>query len=1386
MSIAGLLPFVVSAMSVLPSAKLPQAVAPTSATDCFYEANRGQWDPSVRFGARLPNGHLLLTEREAFVIGGSGHTRSVMRLRMVGASPRVTAVGIGRLRGVVNYYRDRNPARWCSGVPTYRSVRLSGVYPGVDMVYYLANAKGRRRDTVEFDFVVSPGADPRQIRMEIRGTNRLRLVAGDIVATVGTADIVLKRPMAYQVANGRRVPVGAAFTQARTAAGTPQIAFRLSSYDASLPLVIDPRIEWATYLGGSTGAYGDNSDDLQAVATDATGAVYVVGLTNSIDFPTTSGSWTPEFPSQLGEALYVAKLLPDGSGLAYATYLGTAYGQVIRPVHIAVDPLGGAYVATVATEMPTTAGSFRPTGSGYWIGKLSPTGGSLTYGTYLMNADPFEGGRLHGLAVGTDGSAYATGVVWSDEPFPTTPGAFMSSPYVAERMAWLLKLNPAGSGLVYSTYVGAATNVSGGVCVDETGAAYLAGVYANSNPYPTTPGAYRSTAESRIRTVFVTKMDPSGTALEFSTFVGPGSVNDIAVAPDHAVAISGGTGDGSYPVTAGAFVGTTPGTGRVYVTKLNSVGSDLVFSALLAPDAAPSGVGFGEDGDVWLAGHTRGTGWPTTADAFRRVLSGPSDLFATQLAPDGSSLLFSSLLGGSGEDVHTGGHGGLAICPDGGVIIGGRTDSADCPVVGTPVGGTLKGRWDAYLAKVLGSVTTALAAAPAIGQYGQTVTLSARLYRPRTSVGIAGQTITFSVDGSVAGSAVTDGSGTASLPYKVPEAIGPGSVPLLAEYAGDGTYSPVAASSSFTVSRSETRIFTIDRRCAIGKTTTLRGYLYRATDNGWLAGRLVSFALDGTSLFDENTDANGRASRDVVVPEMLPATYTLTVRFAGDTYYLPASCDGALTVDQGAVWMSVVSPTFRVGETRPIVVYAKRVGDNLPLQGREVAMFVDAHFVSLALTDYAGRATWSYKVEEGALERQVTVEFWGDDFYLPASATRTLTVLKAPTSLSVSDVSGAVGQAVELSATLQRTTDSGRLQGRTISFTVGGVAAGSAVTDSSGRAALSYVVPEAGGAGTRPIGASFPGDANYNNSTGSAVCSVSKAGTTVSVPAISGPALGNAMLSATLTRAPDGAGVSGRPISFGVDGTTVGSASTNASGTATRSYSLPTSMVPGDTKPVSATFAGDASYAPASGSDVLAAGPYLTVLYTLDRTAQIGATTTLRGYLYRQVGSLTLPDKLVTFSVAGTGVGTAVTEATGRASLNWVVAEGGGAGTRTITASFGGDATYAPSSVNGVLTVQKAPTSIYVLDRSGARGALVLLRGYLRRTTDSAFVASRVLDFSIDGSSVGSAVTEVSGRATLNYTVPVGATAGVHPIGVVFAGDTAYTGSSGSATLTVL
>jgi hypothetical protein len=689
--------------------------APTQAAESYgriplsFEANRGQVDGGVDFLARGAGYALFLKPSEAtFVLsrrqadappGRSGGESKVLRMTLVGADAAASAEGADELAGKANYLVGNDPAEWRTEVPTFGRVRYASVYPGVDLVYY-----GNQRQ-LEYDFVVAPGANPRAVSLRFDGADKVEVdAAGDLLLTLGESVVRQPKPFVYQEVAGARREVEGGY--ALGAGG--RVGFALGEYDAALPLVIDPVIVYSTYLGGS------DTDLARAIAVDPSGNAVITGYTLSLNFPT-ANAFRATFNGTEGffgnRDVFVTKINAAGNALVYSTYLGGTGGEEARG--IAVDSSGNAYVAgfTDSTNFPI-ANAVQATMGGTqdaFVTKLNPAGSALVYSTFLGGAGGFDGSNSaefgEAIAVDSSGNAYVTGSTFSNN-FPLV-NAIQDTFKGGSTDAFVTKINAAGDAFVYSTYLGgngdaAISGIGGesgrGIAADSAGNTYVTGETNSSTDFPLA-NAVRGTYGGGGSDAFVAKIDAAGDALIYSTYLGGGAQDSgegVKADASGNTYVAGFTVSNNFPV-ANAFQGTFGGVQDAFVTKLNPTGSALTYSTYFGGTGGEIAFGLAIDasGSVYLAGTTGSFNSLPTANAIQCTRNSGQDLFITKFNATASALVYSTYLGGSGDDRGE----GIALDPSNNAYVTGATTSTDFPTV-NPIQSANGGLQDAFVTKI--------------------------------------------------------------------------------------------------------------------------------------------------------------------------------------------------------------------------------------------------------------------------------------------------------------------------------------------------------------------------------------------------------------------------------------------------------------------------------------------------------------------------------------------------------------------------------------------------------------------------------------------------------------------------------------------------------------
>jgi hypothetical protein len=676
----------------------------------------------VEYLAHGPGYSLSLARGEALLslIDEGGPRRpaqsAAVRVKVLGSNRRVPGRPSDLQTGKSNYFIGNNPNLWRRDLPHYGRVEYSGIYPGIDLAYYGAGQQ------LEYDFVVRPQARPRTIRLEFDGAERMSIdPSGDLVLAVRGSEIRERKPVAYQESAGERHAVEARYVLL----GKKQVGFEVGSYDETIPLVIDPVLVYSTYLGSA------NNDLAYRVVLDAAGNTYYGGLSQAT---TLTGNAMGNAKSSGGVSKMIAKVSPAGV-LLYTTFIGGTADQA-SIYGLDVDGNGNVYATgpTYSTDFPLVNdarhSSFAGGANDVFVLELDSTGSALVFSTLLGGS----GNEYSvGLRLDSVGNIYVVGNTQSSN-FPTTSGAYQTS-LAGGKDAFLSKLAPGGTSLVYSTYFGGSSaDDSNNITLDATGNAYIYGDTGSTN-LPVL-NAFQATYCGGTNTPtyghgWLSKFSPSG-SLVYSTFVcgsqlGYDTVRGAALDSSGDLIITGATSSTTFPTTAGAIQTSYGGTminggGDAFVMKVSPSGG-LLYSSYLggSNDDVGRGVAIDAEGNWYLTGQTASTNFPT-ANPLQSANGGSYDAFLTKINATGTAILFSTYLGGTQSDQGN----DVVVDANGRAYLAGQTTSTNFPTknpIQTAYGG---GTNDAILAAIATCDFTLSApgSVPANGVNGSSITIT--------------------------------------------------------------------------------------------------------------------------------------------------------------------------------------------------------------------------------------------------------------------------------------------------------------------------------------------------------------------------------------------------------------------------------------------------------------------------------------------------------------------------------------------------------------------------------------------------------------------------------------------------------------------------------------
>lgn len=705
--LAGLTPVQAAGPAVQATATLPDSALNLPLA---FEPNLGQADAETQFLARGPGYAMLLHPQGALLTlgrvppheGRATNERLRLEMHLVNSNNHAQGRGRAPLPGRVNYYLGADPARWHKDIPTYERVAYSEVYPGTDLIYY------GNQDQIEFDFVLAPQADPARIRLNFDGSNPMRLSpAGDLVFQSGQESISFHRPVAYQEAGNTRQLVQADFD----ISSDGRVGFRLGPYDKSRPLIIDPVIQYKTYLG-SAGA-----DSANAVLTDVDGNRYIAGNTAIADITQTT-AFTPRSTETGnkngggGTDVYIMKINAAGNsrGVLYTAFFGGPGTDSVNTMTLDGD--GNVYIVgdTNSPVLPYATYDHDIGGQDAFVAKLDATG-------------QFQGARYLG------GSAQDSGLAIT---FHQTASAgnekFL---YVAGSTASKLNTNlcnphdsgsdplDLGDGYVVKMVADAGDGKLGGiissVCIGGVKQDSITGIAVNaadevffagstrSEDLPTSTTPYSSPYQQNFAggayDGFAGKLANDGSTLLYLTYLGGTNddyIFDMVLDGDNNVYVTGMTSSNSRPTgqfTPLPFPTRNPlqpvhggGTYDAFVTKIDPFGRALVYSTYLGGNGNDQAltIRLNDQRHAWVGGSTLSTNFPL-ANAWQHQRMGSSDAFVAEVADDGTALKLSSYVGGSRDDQIN----ALAVGKSNGldrIYVAGNTSSFDLPTVCRDIG----------------------------------------------------------------------------------------------------------------------------------------------------------------------------------------------------------------------------------------------------------------------------------------------------------------------------------------------------------------------------------------------------------------------------------------------------------------------------------------------------------------------------------------------------------------------------------------------------------------------------------------------------------------------------------------------------------------------------
>jgi len=651
--------------------------------------NKGQTDANVAYYAKTLGGTLFVTKEGELVYSlpklnkAEGKEQRQGTTGGIAIKEKLINAKIKAIKGEkpsetkVSYFTGNDHDQWKNSISTYDLISFGEVYDGIELKL---KAYGKN---VEKLFYVNPNAEPSSIAIQIEGAKRLKIdeKTKELIAVTELGEVRFTKPIAYYLEEPEK-RIGVSYkVQANI------YTFALTDYDKNKTIVIDPLLA-STYLGGSANEYTNNT-----LAIDSSGNVYVAGNSNSSNFPTTAGAYDTSYGSSYD--IFISKFNSGLTSLLASTYLGGSNADYAFA--LAIDSSGNVYVAgyTLSSNFPTTAGAYDTSfggGTDAFISKFNSGLTSLLASTYLGgNGDDYA----YALKIDSSGNVYVAGSSYS---FPTTAGAYDTSPG-GNLDAFISKLNSGLTSLLASTYLGGSgADYAFALAIDSSGNIYVTGQTDSSN-FPTTAGAY-DTSFGGGYDAFISKLNSGLTSLLASTYLG-GNGNDyayaLAIDSSGNVYVAGNSNSSDFPTTAGAYKTSPGGNTDAFISKFNSGLTSLLASTYLGGSNADTAYALAIDssGNVYVAGETASSNFPTTAGAYKTSYGGGTDAFISKLNSGLTSLLASTYLGGSSGD-----HAyALAINSSGNIYVAGYTISTNFPTTTGAYATSLSGGSDVFVSK---------------------------------------------------------------------------------------------------------------------------------------------------------------------------------------------------------------------------------------------------------------------------------------------------------------------------------------------------------------------------------------------------------------------------------------------------------------------------------------------------------------------------------------------------------------------------------------------------------------------------------------------------------------------------------------------------------------
>jgi hypothetical protein len=585
--------------------------------------------------------------------------------------------GIEKLESNSNFFLGSEPTNWATDVPNYKTIVYENLYDKIDLIFQSVP------EGLKYEFIIHPGGRVQDIKLKYNGAG-LSTDDKNLFLQTPLGQITDGELFVYQNLDGKQIS-----KSTKILVNENVVSYEVD-YDMNNTLVIDPLI-YSTYLGGldkdkaysvavdtsnnayitgntwslnfptTPGAYNDThngskdifvsklnstgkglvfstfvggtyNDEARDIVLDSSNNIYVTGYTESTNFPTTSSVVNLTYNGGLFDII-VFKLNSTGNGLGYSTYFGG--GDYEYGMSIILDSSNNAYVTgyTWSDDFPTSNGAVNRTLNGWedaFVIKFNAAGSSILYSTLLGGSSR---DFAYSIVVDSSRNAYVTGTTYSQD-FPTTLNAFNSSNNGSSDI-FVFKLNPTGTSLIYSTYIGGTKEDQGrDIALDSSNHAYITG-WTWSADFPLTPDAYDQKKGTWTDAV-IFRLNAAGSKLVYSTFIGGSEEdygNSIALDSSKNAYITGYTLSSDFPTTIEAYDTNSNKWEDGFVLILNSSGKQLMYSTFIGgseEDYAQS-IFLDSLNNGYITGYTVSSDFPTTPGAIDSTYNDYEDVFVFKL-----------------------------------------------------------------------------------------------------------------------------------------------------------------------------------------------------------------------------------------------------------------------------------------------------------------------------------------------------------------------------------------------------------------------------------------------------------------------------------------------------------------------------------------------------------------------------------------------------------------------------------------------------------------------------------------------------------------------------------------------------------------------------------